>query len=122
MKKLLAIILLVLMPLQFSMAAVSSYCEHEANSSESHPGHHSHQHENENNETVASDSDAKKTSSSSGVHHDCASCHMGCLAFVINNISSIISKSDQTISFGYLKNSSRVNFERPERPQWLLLA
>jgi len=44
MKKFLAIFLLVLLPLQFSWAAMASYCEHETSVTATHPGHHTHDH------------------------------------------------------------------------------
>ncbi|NCV41106.1 MAG: hypothetical protein EBW11_11190 [Betaproteobacteria bacterium] len=40
MRKFLAIFLLVLLPLQFSWAAVAGYCQHEAGVTANHPGHH----------------------------------------------------------------------------------
>lgn len=45
MRKLVAIFLLSLIPLQASWAAVASYCQHERGASVGHLGHHEHQHE-----------------------------------------------------------------------------
>ena len=44
MRKWLAIVLLVFLPLQFSWAAVASYCQHETGAAAKHFGHHAHQH------------------------------------------------------------------------------
>jgi hypothetical protein len=44
MRRYLAIFLLVLLPLQYSWAAMASYCEHETSVTAKHPGHHTHDH------------------------------------------------------------------------------
>lgn len=42
MRRRLAIVLLALLPLQFSWAAVASYCGHETQAATGHFGHHGH--------------------------------------------------------------------------------
>lgn len=55
MRRLFAIFLLSLLPLQWTYAAVSDYCKHEtAAAAQQHPGHHAHKHVDpprESNET-----------------------------------------------------------------------
>ncbi len=43
-RRLLAIVLLTILPLQFSWAAVAAYCAHESSAASDHLGHHDHQH------------------------------------------------------------------------------
>ncbi|MDT7838492.1 hypothetical protein [Aquabacterium sp. OR-4] len=45
MRRWFAILLLALLPLQFSWAAVAAYCSHEATPQGPHIGHHEHHHE-----------------------------------------------------------------------------
>jgi flagellar capping protein FliD len=48
MRRFLLIFLVVMMPLQLSWAAVSSYCQHESGTASKHFGHHEHQHQQAN--------------------------------------------------------------------------
>ena len=45
MRRWLATLLLVLLPFQFSWAAVGGYCQHETGAAAKHFGHHNHQHQ-----------------------------------------------------------------------------
>ncbi|NBQ10090.1 MAG: hypothetical protein EBU47_11360 [Betaproteobacteria bacterium] len=83
MKKFLAIFLLVLLPLQFSWAAVAGYCQHEAGVTANHPGHHTHDHQAADNHESGKDGTA-----STGVHHDCATCHLGCAAALTSDLKT----------------------------------
>lgn len=64
---------LVLVPLQFSWAAVGSYCQHETGAAAQHLGHHEHQHKAD--AADGHDADVKLLS---GTDADCASCHACC--------------------------------------------
>lgn len=67
-KKLLAILLLVVVPFQFAWGAAAVYCQHEQGASVQHFGHHTHQHHNVNGK-----SDHIGTLSQQ--HKDCGYCH-----------------------------------------------
>ena len=68
MRRFLATLLLLLLPLQWSAAAVTSYCLHEADASaQQHVGHHEHEHRDP--PIKESDGEKKQT-----VHLDCAVC------------------------------------------------
>src|SRR5574343_283494 len=88
MKKFLAIFLLVLLPLQFSWAAVAGYCQHEAGVTANHPGHHTHDHQAADNHESGKDGTA-----SAGVHHDCATCHLGCAAALTSDLKTPIASA-----------------------------
>ena len=75
MRKWLAILLLVFMPLQLSWAAAASYCQHETGTSAKHFGHHDHQHKIADGKDASSD-----PAKTIGGDPDCASCHAGCLS------------------------------------------
>lgn len=68
MKKFLLILLLFMIPFQFSWAAAAVYCQHEQAPS-SHFGHHTHQHKAQDSNTDADKSVEK-------YHGDCESCHL----------------------------------------------
>jgi hypothetical protein len=76
-KKLILILLLVFVPLQFAWAAAGAYCQHEQGMSSFHFGHHAHSHEGKPD---AADSKTK----SSKVHLDCHSCHATASAILVD--------------------------------------
>ncbi len=79
MKRFLAILLMLVLPLQFSFAAAASYCEDEvAAVSLEHYGHHDHGDLGEASEPAKSDGDQKPAA-----HAECGVCHLGC-AKVLN--------------------------------------
>ena len=62
--------MMVLLPLQWSWAAVGSICEHEPDGG--HFGHHVHQHDEPAPEAVA---DVAAEGDAVGNHPDCEACH-----------------------------------------------
>jgi hypothetical protein len=117
MKRFLAIILLALLPLQFSWAAVAGYCQHESEVTVNHPGHHSHDHQ-----AADKHEPVKNSGSSTGVDHDCATCHLGCSAALASDLTASMTATDRDHPFDYRFQPSRSLAERPERPQWPTLA
>ncbi|RCS56879.1 cation efflux protein, CzcI family [Parvibium lacunae] len=117
MKRYSIIFLLILLPVQFSWAAMASYCQHESGVATNHPGHHSHAHQ-----ATDHHESGKDASPSTGVHHDCGTCHMGCATALTGNHSSPRIAIGQHYQIDYNVNLSRAHTERPERPQWLRLA
>ena len=70
MKRFFVILLMLILPLQFSFAAASAYCADEANVAVEHYGHHAH-----DGEQLSPDPDTtKKTPKNS----ECGACHLGC--------------------------------------------
>ena len=83
MRRWLSILLLVLVPFQFSWAAAASYCQHERQHDTgklaSHFGHHDHQHKYAKGES--SDTETRDAVNKLGaVDNDCAMCHLNCVA------------------------------------------
>lgn len=74
-KKFLLILLLVILPFQFSWAVAGAYCQHEQGAASQHFGHHAHQHQGK--------ADISNTKGDAGkFHSDCSSCHgAGCVVF-----------------------------------------
>ncbi len=98
MKKLLIILMLLVLPFQFSWATAAVYCQHEQGVSAQHFGHHSHQHQGN-----ADQPDHKDKLSQ--VHNDCGYCHAASPAFFFTSPSSAMMSSgslqiaSQAVSF-----------------------
>ncbi|APW44803.1 hypothetical protein RS694_10390 [Rhodoferax saidenbachensis] len=114
MRKWLAVFLLIVIPMQFALAATAAYCQHEAGVATKHLGHHGHKHQAQSAELAQSD----KTKSN-GFDLDCGNCHAGCsLAVataegnsVLPGLSFIEPSTDRVLASLPLKV--------PDRPQWL---
>jgi hypothetical protein len=117
MKRFLATVLLALLPLQFSWAALAGYCQHESDVTAPHLGHHSHDHQAADKHESEED-----LVSSAEVHHDCATCHLGCSAALASDLITPTAAADRDYPFDYDVNPSLALTERPERPQWPTLA
>ena len=70
MKRLFAILLMLILPLQFSYAVASAYCEDDVIVTTAHYGHHDH---GDAHQPVKSDADEN-----SAGHVECGVCHLGC--------------------------------------------
>ncbi|WP_114804715.1 hypothetical protein [Pseudacidovorax intermedius] len=115
MRRLFFILLLVLMPLQFSVAALKAYCQHEAGGM-THLGHHEHQHFD-----VADNDDEPGTPPALG-HLDCGHCHAHCVA-----LATAVAPEAPAIPKAELREGAAAPLAvralaPPERPQWPGLA
>lgn len=70
MRRWLPILLLALLPLQLSWAAVSGYCEHETGVAAQHVGHHEHKHS-----AKATDQAENGDKTLAAFDVDCSICH-----------------------------------------------
>lgn len=69
MRKLVAILFLLILPLQWTSAAVAAYCQHEQDGkARQHLGHHAHEHQ-------ASAAQADDDPGNTDFDADCPSCH-----------------------------------------------
>ncbi len=124
MRRILVIVLLALLPLQFSWAAVASYCGHETVAGAGHLGHHAHAHHADTGAKFnpVADEDAKGDQVSGAVHPDCVHCHGSC--GVMPNLSSalpaVLSTAPPRATLDETGGAHAP--ARPERPQWLTLA
>lgn len=117
MIRLLLILLLVFMPLQSIWAAASPYCGHEAAPLVSHFGHHVHEHQ-----TDESPVDDSNGSSAAGVDLDCHVCHGAGSGLA----HSIFAKAI-VVAGAHPPGQDELAWplahpERPERPNWPVLA
>jgi hypothetical protein len=86
MKRLILILMLALVPLQFAWAAAGAYCLHEEGASSLHFGHHAHTHQ------AKSDTPDSKTKINK-VHLDCSSCHASASVIWISAPSMMVMSS-----------------------------
>jgi len=119
MHRLLAVLMLVLLPFQFSWAAVASYCMHERTSAQvQHVGHHEHKHE----ASSLPDKDGHGLQAADAFDVDCCLCHglgIGVTRFFVDMKASTAPIS--VVIQSALPLSS-IAPSPPERPQWRPLA
>ena len=122
-----AIVLLVLLPLQFSWAAVGSYCGHETQAEVEYFGHHDHKH-HASSDLVKLDansdvnSDAVDGKSSGAMNLDCGHCHGTCSMML--NLPLVLPGALSTAPpIATIDEPGGAHAPtRPARPQWLSLA
>ena len=117
MRSCLLIILMALMPLSSSWAAVSRYCQHEASATVGHFGHHGHQHPTVNQ--TESNTDQSKTMATD---LDCGTCHSGCSMAVQDSENIRQGETSQTFALSPEAQWQLAPVALPDRPQWLALA
>lgn len=128
MRRILAIVLLALLPLQFSWAAVASYCGHEEQAGATHFGHHEHQHHADaggSAEPVAdldATADAADDKAPGAMDLDCGHCHGTCSVMLTlpSGLPGALSTTHPSASLDEAGGAHAPT--RPERPQWLPLA
>lgn len=123
MRRWLAVLLLALLPLQFSWAAVADYCMHESGETADHVGHHDH--ESHAHGAAQSDADNKAKAdagSSSTATFDCSHCHGGCavtLDLPAVLVPHTVEHAPPTLGDAPCAEHMPA---QPERPQWARLA
>ncbi|MGE4049723.1 MAG: cation efflux protein, CzcI family [Piscinibacter sp.] len=120
MRRWLAILMLALLPLQFSWAAVAAYCGHESGEAAQHLGHHEHKHAG----LSGTDQDSSPTDQDSpaGFDFDCGHCHGTCASMPapVGDVSPLTQASHRVTPVeGAVRTLPQ---SPPERPQWLPLA
>jgi hypothetical protein len=136
-RRFLAIVLLALLPLQFSWAAVASYCKHETQGA-GHFGHHDHDHahhagaSSDAGQAADLTADASLTPNETGsaegdkapgaMDLDCGHCHGTCSAMLTWPLGMPDVPSTAPPSATLDESGGAHAPTRPERPQWLPLA
>ena len=113
------VLLLVFMPLQFSWAALATYCEHESGAQTQHLGHHEHEHEHPQHADADAPDDATKAKASAVLDvHDCHS-HCQCMADLPLSATTPWAPSPRhATEWTGLRELAHV-LAPPERPQWM---
>jgi hypothetical protein len=112
MKRFVLMFLMLLLPLQFSWAGVSFYCQHETGAAAQHVGHHAHQHQKS--------PDAGDDGSAPGkAHADCGYCHLAHSCAVVAAVSVPAFSCDAAAIAAQPDTLSSHFSEGPERPKWV---
>jgi hypothetical protein len=123
MRRWFAVLLLVLLPLQFSWAAVADYCGHETDAAADHLGHHDHpSHDDAGEVSGPVDEDQTDGTSSDASSLDCDHCHGYCFG-TLDTLSTLEPQVPGRAppSLGDTTLAEHVPAQ-PERPKWVLLA
>ncbi|TXI25184.1 MAG: hypothetical protein E6Q67_01495 [Roseateles sp.] len=128
MRRWLCLLLMVLLPLQFSWAVAAAYCGHEAGGAARHVGHHAHEHAASKAEAGASPQaehahqvPLKKTGSTpAGLDNDCGTCHLSLAKPLIAQASTLpppVHARPEAEPAPALKSRGP---DRRDRPNWRL--
>ncbi len=128
MRRILAIVLLALLPFQFTWAAVASYCGHETQAAVKHFGHHEHEHhadvggDAEPDADLAANADVQGDKAPGAMDLDCGHCHGTCSAMLTlpSALPGLLSAAHPSAILEEAESAYALT--RPERPQWLPLA
>ena len=114
MRRWLAILLLVFLPLQSLWAAAAPYCEHEETTKSMHLGHHAHEHQESQVDQDSSDGPAAS-------HTDCHVCHGagGAVPATLEDLTQAVPQGPAPILAMSLPTPP---VSLPERPNWARLA
>ncbi|WP_332856617.1 hypothetical protein [Duganella sp. S19_KUP01_CR8] len=114
MKKILLILLLTILPIQYAWSMAAVYCQHEP-AKVTHFGHHGHQHQAQSDDGADQGKPAK-------VHSDCEVCHHAVQASLPGGVAPVPAVAPgghaPPLPSQYLSHIS----DRPARPNWLLVA
>ena len=119
MRRWLSILLLVLLPAQFSWAAVAGYCRHEANPATAHPGHHEHSQPGHAEGVAGSPAD---TPDSAVLDMDCGHCQGHCTGLPVTPEATCLDTASGRPAAHADRLSPPPAPTPPERPQWRCLA
>ena len=120
MRRWFVILLLALLPLQFSWAAVAAYCGLESDAQALHLGHH--EHPQAGPASVDEDPDPAVKDAAPGLELDGGHCHGSCvglLAAVVSPTPRALTSHPVSPAEGSVRTLA---LNPPERPQWLCFA
>jgi hypothetical protein len=123
MRHCIAVLLLVLLPLQFSWAVVADYCQHDAEIVTDHLGHHDHaSHAPDNAAGKGKAKAGSEGSTSASADIDCGHCHGHCAA-VLAAPDRLEPQPPGSAppTLGELPGAEHTPAQ-PDRPQWASLA
>ena len=124
MRRWLSLLLLVLLPLQFTWGAAAAYCGHETSQAARHIGHHVHAHGDATQQAQAKkpgvgSQDAEKTQAGKlSVDDDCNVCHLSAVKPVSTVGMALMDPAAQVMDLGPGNRFSTRAPDHPERPNW----
>lgn len=119
MRRWLTILLLFVLPLQFSWAVAATYCQHEEVAAVSHFGHHAHEHQAEDAASGGSGKHLAKTGGL-GVDNDCGFCHLNLAKPPFEPAAPLDVRVQLTADAPSPHAFRSRGPDHPERPNWCL--
>lgn len=117
-RKLFAIFILLLVPMQVTWASIATYCQHESGLASNHVGHH-----DVASTSVATDEiETTAAEPATSVHSDCGACHIACLVAQVGRTHHFAQAAIESHVSRYTFRTSSAPPQRVERPQWLHFA
>ncbi len=116
-RRALCVFLLLLLPLQFGWAAVSSICAHESDRQSRHLGHHDHEHQADSSELPDPERAAQP-----GADGDCGPCHSMSSTAVLGGYALIMLAGGASLPADSPITFPSAPTAPPERPDWTGLA
>lgn len=127
MRRVLLVVLVVLLSLQWTWAAAAAYCRHEVGIGAAHLGHHVHEHEG-HGQAESGQSDGglgvsePASTDSLGTDPDCGACHAGTTAMVAESAGMARTVKDHGTQTPYRRTVTEGVPERLIRPPLQRLA
>lgn len=115
MRRWLAILFLVLLPVQATWATAASYCRHGGDETTQHFGHHEHQHQADQHVEASSTPDT-------GIDTDCPVCHAGCITALTGTSAVVEPAPSMSNQANLVLTSATAPATLPERPNWSVSA
>jgi hypothetical protein len=118
MKKLFLILMLFLLPFQYTWAMVTNYDTHDAEGSQAHFGHHGHQ-TSENHHDATDLADDNESGTHTSINHDhFGFLHISCGEVLSHDLPIFVPESKQ-FSIQYFFNPHPPPANALERPNWV---
>ena len=114
MRRLIAIFLLLIVPLQLGYAAAAAYCQHKTGSAAGHFGHHAHEHRAQ----VGADQDNGKGKLSLQLDQDCGLCHLQMPQLLPQHTTVTPTSVETSLYRAPVIAYSSADRRRLERPNW----
>lgn len=117
MRRWLTLLLLVMLPLQFSWSVAAAYCQHESSPEVRHVGHHEHEHQAAPDEAdKAASQDVSKLTGD----NDCGYCHLSAARPLQVLALDIPTLTGPVVMDGPAHVLPTRDPDRLERPKWSL--
>lgn len=121
MRRWLTILLLVMLPFQFTWAAAAAYCQHETSPDAQHIGHHQHEHKDVS-DAGAAKTDAQDAGKSAKLFgdNDCGYCHLSAAKPVQVQALEVPALKGPAVQDAPVQPLPTRDPDRLERPNWRL--
>ena len=122
MRRWLLLLMLVVLPMQFALAAAAAYCRHETGVAK-HFGHHQHQHHASGDHKAALESVGDDSQTGTGLEDsDCEYCHLGAAHPLLQDIKQPGGTLDSVPVPEEVLSFSTRDPDILDRPNWTSLA